>query len=61
MSIADSADYQLQQLAGALTEADANIRATKNSAEYIQGYTDALKAIAEDMNLTATVRTEYSY
>ena len=62
MSIADTAEYQLEQLANAMTEALVEAEESGwTNADYRRGFEAALDRIAFAMSLTVKKRTEYTY
>lgn len=59
MSMADTAEYQLSQLAGAMTEALQEVEDSPSSRDYKSGFRDAMEAIAGAMGLKTV--TSYKY
>lgn len=52
MSIADSAEFQLQLLADVINEKRKSALSFEKGATYFFGYADALDHVAKDMNLS---------
>ena len=62
MSVADTAEYQLEQLAETMTEMmrEADAVGWRNP-DYKDGFMDALSQVADDMGITITTTTAYTY
>ena len=61
MSAADTAEYQLSQLAGALTKLDTEIRKSHPSPVYRDGYAAALADVAKAMGIRSETHVEFRY